>query len=67
MKDIIPKYFTVYFTAFGRKLKTKVLAMSPEQAKQKVIQKITFDKIEEVPFDGSEKGAIDALTDFLGV
>lgn len=37
--------YTVFFELFGKKMKTTVLADSPEQAKQKVKDRIIFHKI----------------------
>lgn len=43
--------FDVYFEIYGKKLKTKVIAKSNEEAKQKIISKIIFHKIEITPND----------------
>ena len=42
------KKHIVYFEMFGRKMRIEVTAYNQEHAKQQVIDKITFHKIEEV-------------------
>jgi hypothetical protein len=51
--------YTVYFDCFGKKMKTKVLAKSDADAKQQVIDKIVFVKVE------SEKSAFNSLVDMM--
>lgn len=42
-----PRNYTVYFTVFNKKMKTTILAESEEEAKQKILSKVIFDKITE--------------------
>lgn len=42
------KKHNVYFEMFGRKMRIEVTAYNAEHAKQQVIDKITFHKIEEL-------------------
>jgi len=39
--------YTIYFELFGKKMKTTVDAKSIEDAKQQVINKILFHKVEQ--------------------
>lgn len=39
------KNHTVYFEFFGKKMKTQILAKDQEDAKQKIKEKIKFEKI----------------------
>lgn len=56
--------FTVYFEIFGKRMKTKVIAKSAEEAKQKVSSRLIFHKIEITPNDDFNK-AIDMMNDLL--
>lgn len=38
--------YTLYFEIYGKKMKTKVFAESESEAKQKIIDKITWHKVE---------------------
>ena len=40
------KKYTVYFEIFGKKMKTEVKAHDPAKARQKVIDKLIFHKVE---------------------
>lgn len=51
--------FTVYFDIYGKKMKTKVIANSETAAKQKVIEKMVFIKVEV------EKSAFNSAIDIL--
>jgi len=48
--------YSVYFEIYGKKMKSKVLADSVEDAKQQVIDKIVFHKI--VSDDDDERAGI---------
>jgi hypothetical protein len=37
--------YTVYFELYGKKMKTKVNALSENQAKQKILDKVVFHKV----------------------
>jgi hypothetical protein len=40
------KTYTVYFEIFGKKMKTEVKAQDPAKARQQVIDKLIFHKVE---------------------
>ena len=52
--------YTVYFEIFGKKMKTTVYASSVAEAKQRVMDKIIFHKIE------ADRGVQDIM-DILGI
>lgn len=45
------KEYEIYFEVFGKKMKTKVYAENEENAKQKVLSKVIFHKVEKVKSD----------------
>jgi hypothetical protein len=49
--------YTVYFEFFGKKMKHTLFASSQESAKQQIIDKITFDKIDVVAPDQPKKSS----------
>lgn len=40
------KIYTVYFEIYGKKMKTEVKAQDPAKARQQVIDKLIFHKVE---------------------
>jgi len=58
------KNFTVYFEIYGKKMKTKVMAKSAEEAKSKVSSRLIFHKVEVTPNDDFNE-AIDMMNDLL--
>jgi hypothetical protein len=48
------KKYTVFFEAFGRKMKTEVVASSEERAKEIVKEKIVFHKVTAEKTNGDE-------------
>lgn len=55
--------YDVYFEAFGKKMKTQILANSEEDAKQRLFDKIIWHKI--VPVQ-ENKSSTDILNDLMG-
>jgi hypothetical protein len=53
----------VYFELFGKKMKTKVLAETPEAAKKEIMNKIIFHN---VLAEDSFNQAIDLMEQFFG-
>lgn len=45
------KTYQVYFEMFGKKMKAEIKAKSEADAKQQVINKIIFHKVQAVPSD----------------
>ena len=56
------KKFKVYFEIFGKKMKTSITANSREEAKQLLMKKIIFHKVE---LDEDFKFQDDDVLDFL--
>ena len=42
------KKYIVYFSLFGKKMKTEIFASNIDNAKNQIEKKIVFDKIEEI-------------------
>ena len=59
------KYYTVYFEIYGKKMKTTVLAKSQDDAKQQVVNKISFIKIE--PAKSTFNSIMDQFDDVLNM
>jgi len=57
------KDYTVFFEVFGKKLKVTILAENEAKAKQSVLDKIKFHKVEVSKTEFNE--APDLMTDFL--
>lgn len=61
------KEYNVYFDIFGKKLKAKVKASTPEEAGLIVRKTLTIDKIELRPPDQTQpKSPYDQMIDELG-
>jgi hypothetical protein len=58
--------FTVYFELFGKKMQTKVIAKTEQEAKQVVQSKIIFHKVIVSPNDEFNQ-AMEIADDILGV
>jgi hypothetical protein len=58
--------FTVYFELFGKKMQTKVIAKTEEEAKQVVQSKIIFHKVMLSPKDEFNE-AMNIADDILGI
>jgi hypothetical protein len=56
-------HYEVFFDVYGKKMKTTVLAANEQDAKQKVLQKVKFDKVEKKK--DNFNGAMDAIYDLL--
>jgi hypothetical protein len=59
------KNYIVYFEVFGKKMKTKVLAENVGDARQKVLDKVKFYKVEEDTQDDFND-IIDMMEDTVG-
>lgn len=60
------KNWTVYFEAFGRNLKITVTAESEEKAKDLVLQKIRFHKVEKTKDEFNDViDIIDQMSEFF--
>ena len=46
--------YTIYFEIYGKKMKTIVFADTEAEAKQKVIARLIFHKVEKKPDDAVE-------------
>jgi hypothetical protein len=57
------KNYTIYFEIYGKKMKTTVMAENEEKAKELVIRKIIFHKVEKSKDEFNE--AIDMMDDML--
>jgi len=70
MKEIptTERDYTVYFQIFGKRMKTKVLAKSEQEAKDKVIAKLIFDKVEinKGDYFNQAMDIMDDIRDVLG-
>ena len=58
------KTYTLYFTLFGKRMKTTVDANSKQEAKEAIRNKIVFDKV-ECDTDPDLFSVIDGFADFL--
>lgn len=59
------KKFTIFFEAYGRKLKKQVVAKDEHEARMKILNDIKFHKVQ---FDGmanDDDTAFDFIKDFL--
>jgi len=63
------KNYIVYFEIFGKKMKTTVFAETMTEAKQNVINKIKWHKVDERPkYDFKDMDeAFNSIMDLLGV
>lgn len=63
------KNYDVYFELYGKKMKAKILASSITDAKQKVIDKITFHKIVPTPKDefNEANDVLDRMKNMFGI
>jgi hypothetical protein len=61
------KKYMVYFSIFGKKLKTEILAKDKEQAKRFVLDKVTFHKFEEIPLSKSDSELFNHLKDIFNM
>lgn len=61
------KNYTVYFEIFGKKMKTKILAESKENAEQQIKDKIIFHKVVVDEQDEFNKAVniLDSINDIL--
>lgn len=53
--------YTMYFEFFGKKMKTEVWAKSEEQAKNQIVDRINYLKIESRPVTEGEKSQARAV------
>lgn len=58
--------FTVYFELFGKKMQTKVIAKTEDEAKQMIQSKIIFHKVMLSPNDDFNE-AMDIADDILNM
>lgn len=57
------KNYTIYFEIYGKKMKTTVMAINEENAKDLIISKIIFHKVEKSKDEFNQ--AIDIMDDML--
>ncbi|PRY90602.1 hypothetical protein [Mongoliibacter ruber] len=56
--------YEVYFEFFGKKMKSKVLANSIEQAKEQILDKVNFHKVEAAK-DSELNDAINGMNEVI--
>lgn len=61
------KNYNVYFELYGKKMKATILAENEQQAKQKILEKVMFHKVELKPKDefNSIMDVFDMMDGFL--
>ena len=60
------KEYTIYFEMFGKKMKTSIIALSEEMAKDRLKEKIIIHKVEEIKKNTDMNDIFKAFGDIFG-